>query len=70
MDIYKCPKSIFRNYFWVKKLHILYILSIFLLKEPMGSHERLFLVFVLTTRLVLWVLPRFLVAPPANRRDG
>ncbi len=33
MDIYKCPKSIFRNYFWVKKPHILYILSIFLLKE-------------------------------------
>ena len=33
MDIYKCPKSIFRNYFWVKKLDVLYILSFFLLKE-------------------------------------
>ena len=33
MDIYKCPKSIFREWSWVKKLHILYILSIFLLKE-------------------------------------
>jgi hypothetical protein len=33
MDIYKCPKSIFRNYFWVKKLKVLYILTIFLLKD-------------------------------------
>ncbi len=33
MDIYKCPKSIFRNYFWVKKLKVLYILLIFLLKD-------------------------------------
>ena len=34
LDIYKCPKSIFGEWSWVKKLKVLYILTIFLLKEP------------------------------------
>jgi hypothetical protein len=34
MDIYKCPKSIFENTLGNRKLPVLYILTIFLLKEP------------------------------------
>ena len=33
MDIYKCPKLIFREWSWEKKVRFLYILSVFLLKE-------------------------------------
>jgi hypothetical protein len=33
MDIYKCPKSIFREWSWVKKLDVLYILTILVLKD-------------------------------------
>ncbi len=33
MDIYKCPKSIFGNTFGKQKLKVLYILTIFILKD-------------------------------------
>ncbi len=33
LDIYKCPKTIFGEWSWVKKLKVLYILTIFILKE-------------------------------------
>jgi hypothetical protein len=47
MDIYKCPKSIFGNTFGKQKLKVLYILTIFILKEQITQFLRTSLILVL-----------------------